>query len=383
MRILLILIWSLKSFVVLGQAYATYTYTTKDGLPINELLDLAMDTSGCIWLQSGLGITRFDGKKFTHFDNSSILRRGGNISCLFGDYEGNIWVLIHNPTPPKTQAIIFHGINKKDIVTIDSLEQASLGIHPYTGKIYSFGHTNTLKFYNSKSGKVATSCEIKTPEFLLGENTEVDVVPMYFSPGWTVVVKKDNNTIWSYYNWEDGKYTKIPFNKKIEVYYPWSYPAKLPDGSYFVRNGTQCYRVSAKGRMFPFHISWDAKKTPLNSQLLAQELSFQAALHNGSSYGSIIEFSNALPQGYAFKFHTPTPIYKWGSVVKGKDGTYWPLPGTAFYIFSLICMKYCLAMGNQCPATYMLRARINPEMYGLDRTPTVSNTSMDYQSVIL
>ena len=63
-----------------GKYFLFKNYTTQNGLLNNDILSMAQDRSGDIWIGSELGLTRFDGKTFYHkavpeiFDNSAYVQ---------------------------------------------------------------------------------------------------------------------------------------------------------------------------------------------------------------------------------------------------------------------------------------------------------------------
>jgi PAS domain S-box-containing protein len=73
--------------------YMQTVWTTNEGLPSDNLMDLAQDSDGFIWIGSYEGIIRFDGvefkilSKYTHPDFKSTSAR-----ILYKDRENNLWV---------------------------------------------------------------------------------------------------------------------------------------------------------------------------------------------------------------------------------------------------------------------------------------------------
>lgn len=324
MRCLFLFFFFCQSYITFAQSYATYVYNIKDGLPTGEIYNLAIDTFGCVWAYTGSGISRFNGREFINFDKNDDLFQGNNISDIFADKDGNVWVVVTNAYAPYAlEAMIFRENKMQYVIHLSDSNNVAIGVHPYTGKVYLFDRKNSLKIYDSSLRAFSVPQNLDTPEFLQKEKVDIDIAPAYFSPGWTVIVKNENAATWRYYHWEKGRFTRIPFKEKIGIYGTWSYPIKLPDKSYFIRNDTAYYRLLSTGKLLPFDVSWDAKSTPRYSQLFTSAHTFQTTIHDGHFYGKVVEFSQDLPQGYAFRFSTPTPIYKWGAVVKSKDGTYW------------------------------------------------------------
>ncbi len=78
-----------------GQQYFMEIYDREDGMPANEILDIAQDSTGFIWLLSDLGITRYDGSYFHQYPMSEISSDefpSSEILKLYADNNGGIWV---------------------------------------------------------------------------------------------------------------------------------------------------------------------------------------------------------------------------------------------------------------------------------------------------
>ena len=59
------------------------------GLPTEEVFDLYPDSKGYLWVSHTLGISRFDGRNFTHFTNNDQTTTG--IAGICEDKQGRIW----------------------------------------------------------------------------------------------------------------------------------------------------------------------------------------------------------------------------------------------------------------------------------------------------
>ena len=68
------------------------TFTTDDGLSLDNITSSLLDQSGNLWLGTwGGGISKFDGISFTNFTTAHGLSNN-LIHCLAEDQEGNIWI---------------------------------------------------------------------------------------------------------------------------------------------------------------------------------------------------------------------------------------------------------------------------------------------------
>jgi ligand-binding sensor domain-containing protein/signal transduction histidine kinase len=80
----------------LAPSNAPYTidvWQTDDGLPQNSVISMTQSRDGYLWLGTLNGLVRFDGIRFTVFDESNTpgLNSGGIVK-LFEDSQGNLWI---------------------------------------------------------------------------------------------------------------------------------------------------------------------------------------------------------------------------------------------------------------------------------------------------
>lgn len=73
--------------------YRHDSWQVENGLPQNSIYAIAQTPDGYLWLGTSAGLVRFDGLRFTTFDNSntSAIKRN-TISRLFADRSGNLWI---------------------------------------------------------------------------------------------------------------------------------------------------------------------------------------------------------------------------------------------------------------------------------------------------
>lgn len=95
MKKLLILLAALCSAVFPVSGQRARMYTPAEGLPNSRINCIMQDRTGFIWIASGNGLTRFDGRDFRHFQSDRDTGWGlaGNLVLrTFQDSYGRIWV---------------------------------------------------------------------------------------------------------------------------------------------------------------------------------------------------------------------------------------------------------------------------------------------------
>lgn len=91
--VLLLLICTIAPWVCQGQRYSFQQYTLKDGLPQSQVGILFDDPQGYLWIgQLAGGLTRYDGKEFVSFNDTSNAQGLGAIFGGFVDDQSNLWV---------------------------------------------------------------------------------------------------------------------------------------------------------------------------------------------------------------------------------------------------------------------------------------------------
>ena len=76
-----------------GRAYAVKVWETDDGLPQNSVISMVQTRDGYLWLGTLNGLARFDGLRFTVFDESTTPGlNDSRIVFLFEDSQANLWI---------------------------------------------------------------------------------------------------------------------------------------------------------------------------------------------------------------------------------------------------------------------------------------------------
>src|SRR5260221_9061624 len=85
---------SLNSF---SQEYSHINYDTRDGLAASVVYDAIQDKEGFMWFATENGLSRFDGKDFKTFTTKDGLP-DNEILKLFLDSKGRLWIMPFRPS---------------------------------------------------------------------------------------------------------------------------------------------------------------------------------------------------------------------------------------------------------------------------------------------
>jgi signal transduction histidine kinase/ligand-binding sensor domain-containing protein len=72
--------------------YAEQVWTTRDGLPTDDIQSITQTRDGYLWIGTEEGLARFDGARFEIFDKASGQLPGNYTYCLFEDSKGVLWI---------------------------------------------------------------------------------------------------------------------------------------------------------------------------------------------------------------------------------------------------------------------------------------------------
>ena len=235
-----VLLWEMKKifqfilfFLVFDttfcQEYVYQNFTTKDGLPSNQVYDIYQDENGYLWFATDRGIARYDGYEFVSFDLQDGLtdhtifkffpQKNGEIWCstfrnhLFyfntGDYQFKTYPYNENLAKLAANYVILD--LKKDSVNLTVSFKNRLGIISINSKgeilsdlINSKPLASLGLFYNPKE-KFAYKGEIGLnkgkllyQEFKFGHHAEVEYLRggyVLFLGGDRVALKDSNNSL--------------------------------------------------------------------------------------------------------------------------------------------------------------------------------------------
>ena len=112
---------------------AISTYTTKNGLPMDLVRDVHEDRAGTLWLGTSAGLVRFDGKRFT-----TVL--AGEIESIFEDRHGALWIAtgkgLHRLMNGKLEAATVEGLAEDRIFGLFEDREGSLWIGTHASGLH-------------------------------------------------------------------------------------------------------------------------------------------------------------------------------------------------------------------------------------------------------
>ena len=94
-RVLLLVAAACCSKTVFAQPPGGYSYefyNSAHGLPSSEIVALAKDSKGFLWIGSSAGISRYDGYEFHNYNRSKEGDILGHVNVLVADRDNNIWI---------------------------------------------------------------------------------------------------------------------------------------------------------------------------------------------------------------------------------------------------------------------------------------------------
>ena len=86
-----------SSIKVYSQDYSYIRYDTQDGLAGSVVYDAIQDKEGFMWFATENGLSRFDGKNFKTFTTKDGLP-DNEILKLFLDSKGRLWIMPFRPS---------------------------------------------------------------------------------------------------------------------------------------------------------------------------------------------------------------------------------------------------------------------------------------------
>jgi two-component system, LytTR family, sensor kinase len=94
-RVLLLIAVTCCVETIFAQTSAGYTYefyNSTHGLPSSEIISLAKDNKGFLWIGTSAGISRFDGYEFHNYNRSKEGDILGYVNAIAADRDHNLWI---------------------------------------------------------------------------------------------------------------------------------------------------------------------------------------------------------------------------------------------------------------------------------------------------
>jgi ligand-binding sensor domain-containing protein len=98
LRYILLTYWLISACAISAQQPYFKNYQVRDGLPSNNVYFVFQDSKGYIWLCTDIGVSRFDGLRFTNFTTADGLSDNEVFTC-YEDRSGRIWFATLNGKP--------------------------------------------------------------------------------------------------------------------------------------------------------------------------------------------------------------------------------------------------------------------------------------------
>ena len=141
--------------------YIQTVWTTDSGLPQTSIYSIAQTADGYLWLGTELGLARFDGMRFTVYNQRNTEALPANyIACLLGARDGSLWIgtdsgLVHLKDGAWTTYTTREGLSSNDIHALHESSDGSLWVG--TGQGLDRLQSGRFKVYGSRDGLPGTS----------------------------------------------------------------------------------------------------------------------------------------------------------------------------------------------------------------------------------
>lgn len=94
-RALLLIVVACCSKIITAQTSTAYSYefyNSSHGLPSSEIISLAKDNKGFLWIGTSAGISRYDGYEFHNYNRSKEGDILGYVNVIVADEKNNLWI---------------------------------------------------------------------------------------------------------------------------------------------------------------------------------------------------------------------------------------------------------------------------------------------------
>lgn len=146
-----------------GQHFYSRNFTVNDGLPSNTIHCIYKDSRGVMWIGTGSGLCRFDGKGFQIFGISNGLA-GDNVFSITEDDQDNLWIGCMKSGISKYDGRRFTNYTSKQGLVSDNVRVVwfSKRFH-----LLLIGTNDGSSVFDGKQFVSLTTKETQTPDFIV------------------------------------------------------------------------------------------------------------------------------------------------------------------------------------------------------------------------
>jgi ligand-binding sensor domain-containing protein/two-component sensor histidine kinase len=134
-----------------GQQFRIRHWTTEDGLPQHHINCLKQTRDGYLWIGTWFGLIRFDGVRFTAYDQRNAPELDEAVNAILEDGEGTLWIGTH-------KGLVSYRDHRFESVTLPEKVRNSkvqlLEINPDGGLWVQLEVTNLMLFRDGKFSNV-------------------------------------------------------------------------------------------------------------------------------------------------------------------------------------------------------------------------------------
>lgn len=144
--LMLIFLGFLQQAILYSQTPSYYHYTSSDGLASSTVFDIIQDKDGFIWFGTLNGLSKFDGKHFTTYNERNGLNSSVITALLAGD-DGDIYIGNYE----KGINILRNGRIENFRSRIKGKNFNTTYLSRYDGKIYTYSRYGSISIFHEKS----------------------------------------------------------------------------------------------------------------------------------------------------------------------------------------------------------------------------------------
>ncbi|NTW23321.1 MAG: hypothetical protein HGA37_01370, partial [Lentimicrobium sp.] len=163
-------------------------FTIDDGLPSSEIYHIFQDSKGYIWIATNMGVSRYDGNKFTNFDKQDGLAEN-TVFEVYEDGSGRVWFVSFPCQLSYYYDGVIHEYRYNDVLktqiggyavpfkfsfTVSDNEVISLGLM-YEGLISIDKNGKLTKLHPSGKASRSVHLYVKNNKVLVSQGKDMDL----------------------------------------------------------------------------------------------------------------------------------------------------------------------------------------------------------------